>query len=105
MPWLADTDVGAGDGFARALFGAHTGTELRRRTLSGLAGLVPADLVTWDRVELATGVVRHDVIPADAEPPGVFAAIVGNVADHPLLSAHATRRRPAVRLSEAAPPR
>jgi DNA-binding CsgD family transcriptional regulator len=105
MPWLADTDVGATHGFARALFGAPTGTELRRRTLSGLAELVPANLVTWDRVELATGGVRHDVIPADAEPPGVFAAIVGSAADHPLLSAHATRRRPAVRLSEAAPPR
>src|SRR5437762_5190049 len=37
MPWLADTDVGAAHGFARALFGARTVTELRRRALSGLA--------------------------------------------------------------------
>ena len=101
MPWLADTDVGAAHGFARALFGARTVTELRRRALSGLAELVPADVVMWDRVELATGVVRHEAIPAEAEPPGAFAAIVGDVAGHPLLSAHAARRRPAVRLSEA----
>src|SRR5205807_4872847 len=70
MPWLADTDVGAAHGFARALFGARTVAELRRRALSGLAELVPADLLMWDRVELATGVVRHEAIPADAEPPG-----------------------------------
>ena len=78
--------------------------ELRRRALSGLAELVPADVLMWDRVELATGVVRHEAIPADAEPPGAFAAIVGDAAGHPLLSAHAGRRRPALRLSEAAPP-
>jgi DNA-binding CsgD family transcriptional regulator len=104
MPWLADTDVGAAHGFARALFGARTGAELQRRALSGLAELVPADVLMWDRVELGTGVVRHEAIPADAEPPGAFAAIVGDVADHPLLSAHAARRRPALRLSEAFEP-
>src|SRR5438067_6630864 len=42
MPWLADTDVGAAHGFARALFGARTVSELRRRALSGLAEVVPA---------------------------------------------------------------
>jgi DNA-binding CsgD family transcriptional regulator len=105
MPWLADTDVGAAHGFARALFGARTVAELRRRALSGIAELVPADVVMWDRVELATGVVRHAAVPADAEPPGAFAAIVGDVAGHPLLSAHAARRRPALRLSEAVEPR
>ena len=105
MPWLADTDVGAAHGFARALFGARTVAELRRRALSGLAELVPADVLMWDRVELATGVVRHEAIPADAEPPGAFAAIVGESAGHPLLSAHAARRRPALRLSEAVEPR
>jgi len=105
MPWLADTDVGAAHGFARALFGARTVTELRRRALSGLAELVPADVVMWDRVELATGVVRHEAIPAEAEPPGAFAAIVGDLAGHPLLSAHAAGRRPALRLSEAVEPR
>ena len=105
MPWLADTDVGAAHGFALALFRARTVTELRSRALSGLAELVPSDVLTWDRVELDTGVVRHEVIPADAEPPGAFAAIVGDVAGHPLLSAHAARTRPALRLSEAVEPR
>lgn len=104
MPWLADTDVGAAHGFARALFGAHTVNELRSRALSGLAELVPADVLMWDRVELATRAVRHEAIPADAEPPGAFAAIVGDVAAHPLLSAHTARRRPALRLSEAVEP-
>jgi DNA-binding CsgD family transcriptional regulator len=104
MPWLADADVRAAHGFARALFGARTASELRRRALSGLAELVPADVLMWDRVELATGVVRHEAIPADAEPPGAFAAIVGDLAGHPLLSAHAARRRPALRLSEAVEP-
>jgi DNA-binding CsgD family transcriptional regulator len=105
MPWLADTDVGAAHGFARELSGARTVAELRRRVLSGLAGLVPADVLMWDRVELATGVVRHETIPADAEPPGAFAAIVGDSAAHPLLSAHAARRRSALRMSEAIEPR
>jgi DNA-binding CsgD family transcriptional regulator len=104
MTWLEDTDLRAADGFARALSGARTVAELRRRALSGLSGLVPADVLTWDRVELGSGVVRHEAIPADAEPPGAFAAIVGDAAGHPLLSAHAVRRRPALRLSEAAAP-
>jgi DNA-binding CsgD family transcriptional regulator len=104
MPWLANSDVGAAHGVARALSEARTVAELRRWALSGLAELVPADVLMWDRVELATGVVRHEAIPADAEPPGAFAAIVADAAGHPLLSAHAARRRPAVRLSEAAPP-
>jgi hypothetical protein len=34
-------------------------------------------VLTWDRVELATGAVRHETVPAEAEPPGAFAAIVG----------------------------
>ena len=58
MPWLADTDVGAAYGFARAMVGARTEAELRRRALQALAELVPADVLTWDRVELATGAVR-----------------------------------------------
>jgi DNA-binding CsgD family transcriptional regulator len=105
MAWLADTDVVAAHGFARGLFAARTVTELRRRALAGLVELVPADVQMWDRVELDTGVVRHEAIPADAEPPGAFAAIVGDLAAHPLLSAHATRRRPALRLSDAVEPR
>jgi DNA-binding CsgD family transcriptional regulator len=101
MPWLADTDVGAAHGFARALLEARTAAEVRRRALAGLAQLVPADVLTWDRVELATGAVRHEAVPAGAEPPGAFAALVGDAAGHPLLAAHAARRRPALRLFEA----
>jgi DNA-binding CsgD family transcriptional regulator/PAS domain-containing protein len=97
--------VGAAHGFAQALLGARTVAELRRRTLPGLEELVPADVLTWDRVELATGTVRHETVPAEAEPPGAFASIVGDAAGHPLLFAHASRRRPALRLSEAVEPR
>jgi hypothetical protein len=39
--------------------------------------------------------------PAGAEPPGAFGALVGDAAGHPLLAAHAARRRPALRLFEA----
>ncbi|HWD74261.1 MAG TPA: LuxR C-terminal-related transcriptional regulator [Solirubrobacteraceae bacterium] len=102
MPWLADTEVGAASSFARTLLGVGTSTELRRRALSGVEELVPADVLTWDRVELATAAVRHEAVPVDAEPPGAFAAIVGDTATgHPLLSAHAARRRPALRMSDA----
>src|SRR3954471_16737209 len=55
MPWLADTDVGAAYGFARSIAGARTQVELRGRALQALAELVPADVLTWDRVELSTG--------------------------------------------------
>jgi DNA-binding CsgD family transcriptional regulator len=100
MPWLADTDVGAAYGFARSIVGARTEAELRGRALAALAELVPADVLTWDRVELATGAVDHQATPVGAEPPGAFEAVVGDAGDHPLLAAHATRRRPALRLSE-----
>jgi DNA-binding CsgD family transcriptional regulator len=100
MPWLADTDVGAAYGLARSLVGARTGAELRARTLQALAELVPADVLSWDRVELATGAVDHEATPVGAEPAGAFEAVVGHAGDHPLLAAHASRRRPAVRLSE-----
>jgi DNA-binding CsgD family transcriptional regulator len=104
MPWLDDADVSAAYGFARGMVEAPTEAELRRRVLDTLAELVPADLVTWDRVELATGAVAHDAVPEAAEPPGAFAAVVGRAADHPLLAAHAARRRGAVRLSELVEP-
>src|SRR4051794_28691852 len=101
MPWLADTDVGAAYGVARSIVGARTERELRRRVLEALAELVPADLVTWDRVELATGVVdQHEAAPVDAEPDGAFDALVAHASDHPLLAAHAARRRSALRLSD-----
>jgi len=104
MPWLADTDVDAAHGFARALVDARTTAELRELALLGLCDLVPADVQTWDRVELATGMVDHQALPAEAEPRGAFAATVANAAGHPLLAAHAARRRPALRLSEAVEP-
>ena len=100
MPWLADTDVGAAYGLAPAIVDAGTEAELRRRALEALAELVPADVLTWDRVELATDVVRHEVVPAEAELPGTFEAVVGRAADHPLLAAYAAGRRSALRLSE-----
>ena len=100
MPWLADTDVGAAYGFARSIVGARTEVELRRRALEALAELVPADVVTWDRVELATGAVDHEATPVGAEPAGAFEAVVGRARDHPLLAAHATGRCPARQLSE-----
>ena len=105
MPWLADLDVGAVHGFARAISDARTVTELRGRALQELAGLVPADVLTWDRVDLATGAVCHEAVPSAAEPPGAFETIVGDAVGHPLLLAHAVRRRPALRLSEAVEPR
>ena len=105
MPWLADQDVGAAHGFARALVEARTVAELRRWALQGLAELVPADVLTWDRVELATGAVRHEAVPSEAEPPGAFETIVVDAMGHPLLLAHAARRRSALRLSEAVEPR
>jgi DNA-binding CsgD family transcriptional regulator len=105
VPWLADADVGAAHGLARGLGEARTVEELRRQVLQGLAELVPADVLTWDSVELASGAVRHEALPAEAEPPGAFAAIVGDARGHPLLSAHLARRRSALRLSDAVEPR
>jgi DNA-binding CsgD family transcriptional regulator len=104
MPWLADTDVGAAYGVARSIVGARTETELRRRALEALADLVPADVLTWDRVELATGAVDHEATPVGAEPSGAFEAVVRQASDHPLLAAHARSRRPALRLSEVMEP-
>src|ERR671921_777289 len=100
MPWLADTDVGTGYGLARSLVGARTEAELRARTLQALAELVPADVLGWDRVELATGAVDHEATPVGAEPAGAFEAVVGHARDHPLLAAHAARRRPDGRVSQ-----
>jgi DNA-binding CsgD family transcriptional regulator len=100
MPWLADTDVDAAYGFTRAILEARTQAELRHRALQALVELVPADVLTWDRVELARGGIRHEIAPGEAEPLGAFEALVGSAADHPLLAAHAARRRPAGRLWE-----
>jgi hypothetical protein len=46
MAWLADTDVDTAYGFTRAILDVRTEAELRRRVLDGLAGLVPADVLT-----------------------------------------------------------
>jgi len=104
MPWLADTDVGAAYGFARSIVGARTEAELQSRALQALADLVPADVLTWDRVELSTGAIDHEATPVGAESPGAFEAVVGHAGDHPLLAAHAARRRSALRLSEVVEP-
>src|SRR3954452_7378066 len=100
MPWLAETDAGAAYGVARTMAGAGTEAELRQRVLQALADLVPADVLTWDRVELATGAVRHTAVPEEAEPRGAFEAIVGDAGGHPLLAAHAAGRCPPLRLSD-----
>src|SRR3954469_10867328 len=105
MPWLADSDVDTAYGFARSIVGCRTEAELRDHALEALADLVPADVLTWDRVELATGAVDHGATPVGAEPPGAFEAVVGHARDHPMLAAHATHRRPALRLSEVVEPR
>src|SRR4051794_8032712 len=99
MPWLAHTDVEAADGFQRAVVDVHTEAELRRRALEALAELVPSDVLTWDRIDLGTGGVRHQAVPAEAEPVGAFADVVKRAAQHPLLGALTATRRPALRLS------
>jgi DNA-binding CsgD family transcriptional regulator len=104
MMWLADIDVGASSGFAEGLREITTRAELRRRVFLGLPQLVPADLMAWDRVELASGAVSHEAVPADAESDGAFEGIVRGAASHPLLSAHATRRCSALRLSDVVEP-
>lgn len=100
MPWLADTDVGAAHLAVRVVAEARTEAEFRDRAMGALSGLVPADVLTWDCVQLATGAVRHAAVPTEAEPAGAFEAMVGRADRHPLLAAHAARCRPALRLSE-----
>jgi DNA-binding CsgD family transcriptional regulator len=104
MPWLADTDVGAAYALARSIVGSRTDAEFRRHALEALAELVPADVLTWDRIELSTGAIDHEATPVGAEPAGAFEAVVGHARDHPLLAAHAARRWPALRLSEVVEP-
>jgi DNA-binding CsgD family transcriptional regulator len=53
MPWLADFDVSAAQGSVRRITGARTESELRRRALDELGALVPADVLSWERVPLA----------------------------------------------------
>jgi DNA-binding CsgD family transcriptional regulator len=105
MPWLADIDVGAARRFVRAIADAGSLPELHRRTPADLGELVGADVVAWDRVDLASGVVRHTMLPDDAEPAGAFDAVVGDASGHPLLAAHAAAQRSALRLSDVVEPR
>src|SRR3954453_22505758 len=100
MPWPVDSEVVAARGFARSMGAARTDEELQGRALQLLAELVPADVLTWDRVELATGAVRHTAVPDGVEPAGAFDAVVGDAAGHPLLAAHAAGRCSALRLSD-----
>src|SRR3954468_24090165 len=103
MPWLVDSEVVAARGFARSMGAARTDEELRGRALQLLADLVPADVLSWDRVELATGAVRHTAVPEGAEPGGgAFEAIVADAPAQPLLAAHAAGPRSALRLSDVA---
>ena len=100
MPWLARSSRGAARRLGSGVVDSRTVVELRRRALEALAQLVPADVLTWDRVELATGAIRHHAVPVEVERPGAYEAVVGSAARHPLLAAHAARRRAAVRLSD-----
>ena len=56
MRWLADTDLGAAHGFARALCRGPYSDRAAPPNAGRLVELVPADVLMWDRVELATGV-------------------------------------------------
>src|SRR5437764_14413439 len=85
MPWLADSEVGAARRFVRRMAGVSVVSELSRRAPAELAELVPADVTTWDRIELATGVVPHAAVQVDAESPGAFAACLGSAAGHPVV--------------------
>jgi DNA-binding CsgD family transcriptional regulator len=104
MPWLEESDVAAALRLVRALAEAQTEAEVRQKALDALGALVPSDVVSWDRVDRRSGAVRHEATPAEAERPGAFDEVVGAAQAHPLLAAHAARRRPALRLSEAADP-
>ncbi len=104
MAWLADSEVGAARRFVRRMAEVSVVSDLCRRAPAGLAELVPADVLTWDRIELATGVIQHAAVLVETEPPGAFAACVGSAGDHPLLTAHAAGQRGALRLSEAVEP-
>ena len=77
MPWLAESDSGAARRLGSGVVDSRTVVELRRRALEALAQLVPADVLTWDRVELATGAIRHHAVPVEVERPGAYEAVVG----------------------------
>jgi DNA-binding CsgD family transcriptional regulator len=105
MVWLDEADLHAARSLRRELAGAQTSTRLTGTIFDELVALVPADVVSCNRIALATGVVLHEAVPAAAEPPGAFEEVAPTAARHPLLYPHAVRARSAVRLSEAVEPR
>jgi DNA-binding CsgD family transcriptional regulator len=105
MAWLDEVDLYAARRLRSELQQARTELQLRRAALSATAELVPVDVLSWNRISPTSGAVEHESVPADAEPPGAFAAVVGTAAQHPLLAAHAIRPGATLRLSEAAEPR
>ena len=71
VPWLADTDVDAAHGFARALGETRTVAELRRQVPRGLAQLVPADVLTSHVTHLCSEMNEtRRITPGGAGGPG-----------------------------------
>jgi DNA-binding CsgD family transcriptional regulator len=101
MPWLDDVDLQAVRGASRALEQAETAADLRRAVLAELAALVPADILSWNQLQVGVPGIEHQASPAEAEPPGAFAHAAPTETRHPLLHAHADTPGPAVRLSDA----
>jgi hypothetical protein len=60
MGRLTDSEVRAARRFVRATAEVSVVSALCHRVPTGLAELVPADVLIWDRVELATGAVGHE---------------------------------------------
>jgi DNA-binding CsgD family transcriptional regulator len=105
MVWLDEADLHAARSLRRALAEAQTSTQVAGTILDELVQLVPADVVSRNRIALATGAVMHEAVPAAAEPPGAFQEVAPTAGRHPLLHPHAVRARSAVRLSDAVEPR
>jgi DNA-binding CsgD family transcriptional regulator len=105
MPRLDDLDLRAVRSLRSALEAAHPPDAARRIVLEELRRLVPADLSSWNRITLDTGIVEREAMPGAAEPPGGFAQIAPAARTHPLLYPHAVRPRPAVKLSDVVEPR
>jgi hypothetical protein len=105
MVWLDEADLHAARGLRWGLAEASTPAQLADTILDELVQLVPADVVSRNRIALATGDVLHEAVPATAEPPGAFAEVAPTAGRHPLLYPHAVCARAAVRLSDAIEPR
>lgn len=105
MPWLDDGDLQALRSASWVLGQAKTSAEIRQLVLSELASLVPADVLSWNRLHADSDQIEHEAVPREAEPPGAFARVAPTEARHPLLHAHAAHPGPAVRLSDAVEPR